>query len=271
MMIVNKIAEFLIRRAVAMHSINQKDLANWEPWLGCKPISEACKNCYYYSQHSSRFEKGKVQKSKDFYKPMSRISSGKLVATCFMSDFFIEEADEFRDEIWQIIKNRDDLIFIILTKRIERVEDCLPGDWNDGYNNVILGCTIENQKRADQRLPIFASLPVKYKFISCVPLLEKIDISAYLGKIKFVAVGGEIGKYARLCDYDWVLDIREQCIQNNATFWFKNSGSKFKHIGKVKNIHPIFQNNFAKKSNINVLQIENLDVRKAFERGPETI
>ena len=268
-MIKNKIAEFLIRRAVAMHSVNQKDLANWEPWLGCKQISEACRNCYYYSQHSSSFEKNRVKKTNDFYKPMSKISSGKLVATCFMSDFFIEDADAFRNEAWQTIKSRDDLIFIILTKRIERVKQCLPKDWGNGYNNVILGCTIENQKRADQRLPIFAGLPIKYKFISCVPLLEKIDLSTYLDKVKFVAVGGEIGKNARLCDYDWVLDIRSQCIQNNATFWFKNSGSRLKHNGKIKSIHPIFQNSFAKKSNINVLQIENLDVRKAFAEGKD--
>ena len=263
-MITSKIAEFLIRRAVAMHSIKQKDLANWEPWSGCKQISEACKNCYYYIQHAARFEKGSVQKTKDFYKPLSKISPGKLVATCFMTDFFIDGADEFRTEIWPIIKKRNDLMFITLTKRIERVTQCLPDDWADGYSNVILGCTVENQKRADQRLPIFAELPVKYKFISCVPLLEKIDLSIYLDKIKFVAVGGEIGKNARLCDYDWVLDIRDQCIRNNATFWFKNSGSRFKHNGKIKNIHPIFQNSFAKKSNINVLQIDNLDVRKAF-------
>jgi len=263
-MITNKIAEFLIRRAVAMHSINQKDLANWEPWSGCKQISEACKNCYYYSQDSSRFEKGSVQKTKDFYKPMSQISSGKLVATCFMTDFFIEDADEFRNEIWQMIKDRDDLIFIILTKRIERVKQCLPNDWGDGYHNVILGCTIENQKRADERLAIFAELPVKYKFISCVPLLEKIDLSIYLDQIKFVAVGGEIGKNARLCNYDWVLDIREQCIRSNATFWFKNSGSRLKHNGKIKKIHPVFQNNFSKKLDINVLQFEGSNVRKIF-------
>jgi len=268
-MIANKIAEFLIRRAIAMHSINQKDLANWEPWSGCRHISEACKNCYYYSQNSSRFENGVVKKTKDFYKPMSQIPSGKFVATCFMTDFFIEDADEFRDDVWQIIKNRDDLIFIILTKRIERVNQCLPSDWGTGYDNVILGCTIENQQRANQRLPIFAELPIKYKFISCVPLLEKIDLSAYLDKIKFVATGGEIGKNARVCDYDWVLDIRNQCIQNDATFWFKNSGSRLKHNGKIKNIHPIFQNNFAKKSNINVLHVKNLDVRKAFGQGKE--
>ena len=270
-MIANKMAEFLIRRAVAMHSIKQKDLANWEPWLGCKPISEACKNCYYYSQHASRFEKGRVEKTKNFDKPMSQISSGKLVATCFMTDFFLEEADEFRDEIWQMIKHRDDLIFIILTKRIERVKQCLPNDWGDGYHNVILGCTIENQKRADERLPIFVELPIKYKFISCVPLLEKVDLSAYLDKIKFVAVGGEIGKHARVCDYDWVLDVRNQCIQNNGTFWYKNSGSRLKYNGKIKKIHPIFQNRFAKKSKINVLQTENLDVRKTFEQGRELL
>jgi len=262
-MIANKIAEFLIRRAVAMHSINQKDLANWEPWSGCTPVSEACKNCYYYSQHSSRFEKGKVEKTKDFHKPMSKIPAGKLVATCFMSDFFIEGADGFRDEAWRIIKSRPDLTFIILTKRIERVS--FPRDWGDGYNNVILGCTVENQRRADERLPVFAQLPVKYKFISCVPLLEKVDLSPYLDKIRFVAVGGEVGKGARVCDYDWILDVREQCIENNATFWFKNSGSRLMYNGRIKNIHPIFQNSFAKKAGINVVQIENLDVRKAFE------
>jgi len=266
-MIKTKIAEFLIRRAVAMHSINHKDLANWEPWLGCKQVSEACKNCYYYSQDSSSFGKWKFQKTKDFHKPASKIPSGKFVATCFMTDFFIEDADDFRNEAWQIIKKRNDLNFIILTKRIERVAQCLPQDWGSGYDNVILGCTVENQKRANQRLPVFAELPAKYKFISCVPLLEKIDLSMYLDKIKFVAVGGEIGKNARLCDYEWVTSIREQCIQSNATFWFKNSGSRLKHNGEVKNIHPVFQNSFAKKSNINVLQIENLDMRKAFGRG----
>ncbi|MCL2529456.1 MAG: phage Gp37/Gp68 family protein [Coriobacteriia bacterium] len=266
-MISNKIAEFIIRRAVAMHSIKQKDLVNWEPWVGCKPISEACNNCYYYVQHPSRFEKGSVQKTKDFDKPKSQILPGKLVATCFMTDFFIEEADEFRHEIWQIIKERDDLPFIILTKRIERVRQCLPGDWGDGYQNVILGCTIENQKRANQRLPVFAELSAKYKFISCVPLLEKIDLSAYLDRIKFVAVGGEFGKNARVCNYDWILDIRDQCIQNKATFWFKSSGSRLMQSNTIKNIHPLLQNSYAKKANINVLQIENLDVRRAFEQG----
>jgi len=265
--ISNKIAEFIIRRPVAMHSIKQKDLVNWEPWVGCKPISEACNNCYYYVQHPSRFEKGSVQKTKDFDKPKSQILPGKLVATCFMTDFFIEEADEFRHEIWQIIKERDDLPFIILTKRIERVRQCLPGDWGDGYQNVILGCTIENQKRANQRLPVFAELSAKYKFISCVPLLEKIDLSAYLDRIKFVAVGGEFGKNARVCNYDWILDIRDQCIQNKATFWFKSSGSRLMQSNTIKNIHPLLQNSYAKKANINVLQIENLDVRRAFEQG----
>jgi len=270
-MIENKIAQFLIRRAVAMHSIKQKDLANWEPWSGCKPISEACNNCYYYSQHSSKFKKSRVQKANDFYNSVSRIPQGKLVATCFMTDFFIEGADEFRNDAWNIIKNRDDLIFIILTKRIERVEQCLPNDWGNRYSNVILGCTIENQKRADQRLPIFAELPIKYKFISCVPLLEKINISLYLDKIRFVAVGGEIGKNARFCDYDWILDIREQCIQNKATFWFKNSGSRLKYNGKIKNIHPVFQNHFSKKSNINVLQMKSSDIRSALTQGEELL
>jgi len=149
-MISQIISEFLIRRAVAMHSINYKDLANWEPWLGCRAVSEACKNCYYYSQHSSKFPVGQIEITNDFYKPLTHIPSEKFVATCFMTDFFIEEADKYRSKLWHIIKNRRDLNFIILTKRVKRVEKCLPNDWKSGYNNVILGCTVENQKRADE-------------------------------------------------------------------------------------------------------------------------
>ena len=49
------------------------------------------------------------------------------------TDFFVEEADEWRDEAWRIIRQRPDIVFRLLTKRAHRIKDCLPKDWGDGY------------------------------------------------------------------------------------------------------------------------------------------
>lgn len=68
-----------------------------------------------------------------------------------------------------------------------------------------------------------------------------------------MSVGGETSRDARLCDYDWVLQIREQCIKENVTFWFKNTGSVFEIDGEIKRINPFKQSSFAKELNINIL------------------
>lgn len=62
----------------------------------------------------------------------------------------------------------------IVTKRPERILQCLPEDWGDGYENVTICCTLENQRRTDERLPIFRDLPIRHKAIICEPLLEAI-------------------------------------------------------------------------------------------------
>jgi protein gp37 len=151
---------------------------NWEPWTGCYEVSDGCAYCYYYGPHSKRFGKNTVQKTNEFDKPLAktnkgqyRISGGKIVVTCFASDFFVAEADEWRAEAWAMIKQRCDLEFLISTKRIDRFPISLPSDWGDGYNNVNIGCTIENQQLAEYRLPLFLSYPIKRRFIACAPLL----------------------------------------------------------------------------------------------------
>jgi len=252
--ISTKIAEFLIRRAVSMDTLSKKNLVNWEPWKGCYAVSPACKSCYYYAQHSRRFSQSQITKTDDFDKPVSKshknalkIPGGKTVVTCFMSDFFIEEADKWRHKAWQVIKQRSDLTFLILTKRIDRFHVSLPADWGDGYDNVIIGCTIENQEVADYRLPLFLSYPIKRRFISCVPLLEKINLEPYLSEIDHVTVGGEIGQNVRECDYDWILDIQRQCAMTETSFWFKNTGSLFRKDGIAKKVHPVKQARYAKK------------------------
>ena len=181
------------------------------------------------------------------------IKGGKILATCFATDFFLPEADEWRKEAWAMIKERQDIDFLILTKRIDRFPVSLPSDWDGGYENVNIGCTVENQKSADYRLPLFLSYPIKRRFIACAPLLEAIDLTPYLHGVEHVTVGGETGREARECDYDWVLDIRKQCIEAKVTFWFKNTGSFFKRNGAVEKVNPFKQTSMAKELKIDIL------------------
>jgi len=151
-----------------------------------------------------------------------------------------------------MIRKRTDIEFLILTKRIDRFLVSLPSDWGAGYDNVNIGCTVENQELADYRLPLFLSYPIKRRFIACAPLLEGIDLTPYLHGVDHVTVGGETGREARECDYDWVLNIREQCAKANITFWFKNTGSLFKHDGVVDKINPFKQTSAAKEFDIDI-------------------
>ena len=150
-----------------------------------------------------------------------------------------------------MIKERPDCTFLFLTKRIDRFMKCIPEDWNDGYDNIVVCCTIENQKNADYKLPIFKSLPIKHKCITAQPLLEKVDIEQYLDGIELVVVGGESDNSARELDYDWVLDIREQCIRKNVNFEFRQCGTYTIKDGKKYKIQTKDLTKQAKLANIN--------------------
>lgn len=235
----------------------------WNPWHGCKKISAGCANCYVY-RTDSKFEKdsSRVTKNKSFSMPVERYKNGtykllpqedNVVYTCFTSDFFLEEADQWRDECWKIIKARSDLEFLIITKRIHRFYDCIPDDWGDGYENVHICCTCENQDRADYRLPIFLDAPIRKKSIICEPLLEEIDLTPYLnGMITQVVAGGESGNNARLCRYSWVLSLREQCKKAGVSFYFKQTGARFEKDGRVFKIPRNLQHSQARKAGINL-------------------
>lgn len=237
-------------------------MALWNPWHGCHKISPGCKNCYVY-RTDARFDKDSsiVTKTNDFNLPLKRNRAGEyklqnddIVYTCFTSDFFVEDADEWRVEAWQMIKERRDLHFLIITKRIDRFHASLPADWGDGYSNVTLCCTVENQNRADYRLPIFLREPIKSRMIICEPLLESVDLSPYLNSsIKQVIAGGESGSLARVCCFDWVLNLRRQCIHARVPFRFKQTGARLIKDGKLYNVERKFQHSQAKKANINYI------------------
>ncbi len=235
--------------------------ANWNPWHGCHKISDGCKHCYVYrmdARHNKQADR--VERTQDFYLPIRhardgsyKIKPGTLIWTCFTSDFLVEDADEWRSEAWRMMKTRSDCRFSFITKRIDRLEKCLPTDWGSGYPNVTIMCTVENQKMADYRLPIYLAAPIAHKAIACEPLLTDIDLSAYLSpQIRRVVVGGESGPGARVCQYEWVLHLRRQCIDANVGFWFKQTGANFIKDGKQYSIPRRLQHAQAHKANINI-------------------
>lgn len=153
----------------------------WNPWHGCKKYSEGCKHCYMFFLDSQRDRDGsEIYKTKTNYNlPLKKtrqgdykITSGTMLHVCMTSDFFLEEADDWRDEIWDMIRIRSDVNFWIQTKRAERIQDHLPVDWNDGWDNVTLCVTTENQRRADERLPILLDTPAKHKAFMIAPILS---------------------------------------------------------------------------------------------------
>lgn len=154
----------------------------WNPWHGCVKKSEGCQNCYMFFLDRQRGGAGsriyRVKNNFDY--PLQKdksghykIKSGEQIRICMTSDFFLEEADIWRPEAWKIIRQRPDVVFFLLTKRPERVKDCLPEDWGDGWENVFFNVTCENQKRTDERLPLLFNLPFKHKGIMAAPVKER--------------------------------------------------------------------------------------------------
>ena len=211
----------------------------WNPWRGCKKCSDGCLYCYIHKGDAKRgVNTEEIVKTKDFSKPVEKLKNGSykmksgLVYLGFSTDFLIEEADEWRGDCWAMIKERQDCSFLFLTKRIERFMHCIPDDWGEGYENVVVCCTVENQRNVDKKLSVFQKLPIKHKCITAQPLIERIDMEQYLDGIELVVVGGESDPQARPLDYGWVLDIRQQCMRKSVSFEFRQCGTHFIKDGK---------------------------------------
>lgn len=238
-------------------------MAMWTPWRGCHKYSEGCKYCYIHKGDARRgVDTNDVVKTEKMTAPIERykrgehageykMRAGETVYLCFSSDFLLEDADPWRGECWQIMRERRDLHFLFLTKRIERFSDCVPADWGEGYDNVTVGCTIENHATADYRLSVFDRLPIKHKNIICQPLLEGIDIEKHLAGVELVVAGGESDRDARPLDYDWVLSIRQQCLRSGVKFEFRQCGSNFIKDGTLYKLNVNQLCSQARKANIN--------------------
>ena len=203
----------------------------WNPWLGCTKVSPGCRSCYAERiETRARRDFSIVRRAKNWTNPFkwqkeaSEAGEHRFVFTCSMSDFFHEDADEWRDEAWGIIRMCPNLTFQILTKRPERIKQCLPGDWfPGGYPNVWLGASVELPLYVSTRIYHLLQTPAPVHFLSCEPLLGPLDLSGYLGPtaISWVIVGGESGPSFREMDISWATSLKDQCEKADVPFWGK--------------------------------------------------
>lgn len=204
----------------------------WDPWTGCRKKSEGCLNCFMFSKAAAEGRDGSeiLLNSEDFYTPVKKddsgnyiVKSGEILRVSISSDFFLEEADVWREKAWDIIRTRKDVIFFLLTKRPERIADSLPSDWGDGWENVICAVSCENQRRADERIPVLMSLPFRHRFLMLSPLIGAISLAGLTepSGIDLVVCDEESYEGNRPCEKQWVADLREECRSRNLNFIFE--------------------------------------------------
>lgn len=203
----------------------------WNPWHGCRKVSPGCRNCFVFKMdRRCGRDTSVIGKGKTTYELKDRdCPPNSLVKLCFSSDFFIEEADEWRDGCWDFIRRRRDCIFVTTTKRPERIAQCLPPDWGEGWEHFHLSVSIENQEMADRRIPYYLDAPLKHREVFCSPLIGPISLGRYLdtGKIRCVNVGGEMAPKTevRPIRYEWVESLFLEARERNIEFYFHQCGS----------------------------------------------
>lgn len=211
--------------------------STWNPWQGCHKVSTGCKNCYMYRDMVSYGKNPNLvfrSSPQTFNMPLAwqrkgELHSGARIFVCSWSDFFVQEADYWRDEAWDIIKKCSEFNFLIPTKRIERASLFLPEDWGDGYKNVWLGVSAENQEMYNKRVPVLASIPAHIRWVSAEPLIDSIDPTQIpeSKNMDWFVSGGESGNSPRPANIQWYRILRGFCEVNKILYFHKqNGGSK---------------------------------------------
>lgn len=249
----------------------------WNPVTGCSPISAGCQNCYakrMATRLRGRYgydldDPFRVTVHKDRLDQPLRWKKPRRIFVCSMGDLFHDDAPmPFIDEILDVISATPHHTYILLTKRPENLEHKLYGFHDDApcrelgggdyLPNLWLGVTAENQKAADERIPILLQIPAAVRFVSVEPMLERIEMDdrwncprcngtgyfqtdPYIVRchgcsepledrgtgigIDWVICGGETGPGARPMNPDWARDLRDQCTAAGVPFFFKKLGA----------------------------------------------
>jgi hypothetical protein len=152
---------------------------------------------------------------------------------CSLSDFFHKDADRWRADAWQTISDCTNVNFMLLTKRPERIVDCLPDGWGEGerFKNAWLGTTC-GLRSSYERVKILQSIPCSLRFLSIEPLMESVaDIP--LGGIGWVATGGMSGSLYKKhrMQMAWAAEVHDLCLAAGIPFLFKQSSNIFSERG----------------------------------------
>ena len=235
-------------------------MISWNPWHGCKKYSEGCKNCYVYRLDAKYGrDPSEIKVTNSFNLPITKnrkkqykFSSGTVFFTCYTSDFFLPEMKEERKHAMDIINERNDCKFFIITKRIDLVDVEIP-------DNVELCCTCENQAQYDYRMPIFEKIQAKHKSLCLEPLLGPINLGNV--NVEKIVSGGESGEGddIRICKEEWVVDLYNQTKELGIPFCFKQTGSKFMRLnGRLSNIYRPNQMSEARRLGYQDFHVEDL-------------
>lgn len=242
-------------------------------WVGCEKVSQACKFCYAegWAKRTGSPELWRGQRrrttAENWRQPLrwnrqaAALGQATYVFANSMADFFDADVPrEWRSDAWELIRRTPALTWLLLTKRPQNIERMVPDAWGDGWPNVWLGTTVENQEEADRRIPHLLGVPAKLHFLSCEPLLAPVDLTRIvkLGmadisgnarhfnaltspvdtfghravrvhrEIGWVIVGGESGPNARPMYPDWARALRDQCVASGTAFYMKQMGGTVK-------------------------------------------
>ena len=213
--------------------------STWNPVTGCTKISDGCKHCYaermalrlkamgqpnYVNGFSVTLHEQMLELPLKWKKP-------QMIFVNSMSDLFHEEVPaEFIHRVFDVMQQAHWHTYQVLTKRAERLQELSPQlSWND---NIWMGVTVESAKYVG-RIENLRQTGAKIKFVSFEPLLSEITDLDLRG-INWAIVGGESGPGARPMEEEWVLEIRQQCSENNVPFFFKQwGGTNKKKAGRV--------------------------------------
>lgn len=203
----------------------------WNIARGCTKVNKDCLNCYMYrdSMDKTRYDPYQVVRTKTVFNLPLRIKEPSRIFTCSLTDFFHPQIDSYRHEAWDIIRKCPQHTFQILTKRPERISECLPPDWGEGWSNVWLGTSVGSMESIDF-INELHKVPAQTKFLSLEPLWAPIEVRFHLIGIDWVIVGGESGhekgKYRyRPCQIEWIENIVYECLVANVPVFVKQLGT----------------------------------------------
>lgn len=215
--------------------------STWNPVTGCTQISPGCAHCYaktfaerFRGVEGHPYEQGfdLLIRPERLEQPL-RWRKPRTIFVNSMSDLFHPDvSDIYIREVFEVMRSADWHRFQVLTKRSERLVELAPSLTWPG--NVWMGVSVENQ-RFTPRIDDLRRVPAAVRFLSCEPLLGDLELD--LHGIHWVIAGGESGPGARPMRPAWVSSIRDQCVESNVPFFFKQWGAhdaEGRRVGKKK-------------------------------------